>query len=66
MARMEQLQDNLAAADLELIADEMKQLDEVSALPRDYPGWILAQLGADRSAPMPRPVWEYVPQSASN
>ena len=31
--RIEQLQDNLAAADLELTVAEIKQLDEVSTLP---------------------------------
>jgi aryl-alcohol dehydrogenase-like predicted oxidoreductase len=54
--RMDQLQDNLAATDLALTADEIKQLDEVSALPPEYPGWAVAQQGADRSAPVPRPI----------
>src|SRR3979490_2027608 len=48
--RMDQLQDNLAATDLALTADEIKQLDEVSALPPEYPGWAVAQQGADRSS----------------
>jgi aryl-alcohol dehydrogenase-like predicted oxidoreductase len=47
--RMEQLQDDLAASDLGLTADEIKQLDEVSVLPPEYPGWVIAQQGADRS-----------------
>jgi aryl-alcohol dehydrogenase-like predicted oxidoreductase len=38
-----QLDDNLAAADLRLSAEEMKRLDEVSALPPEYPGWVWAQ-----------------------
>jgi aryl-alcohol dehydrogenase-like predicted oxidoreductase len=62
--RMEQLQDNLAAADLELTPDELKQLDEVSALPPEYPGWMLAYQGGDRSEPIPRPIYE--PQSRNN
>jgi diketogulonate reductase-like aldo/keto reductase len=45
---MDQLQDNLAAVDLELTVDEIKLLDEVSALPPEYLGWALAQQGADR------------------
>src|SRR6267142_2339360 len=53
--RMDQLEDNLAATDLELTADEIKQLDEVSALPPEYPGWVVAQQGADRSEAVPRP-----------
>jgi aryl-alcohol dehydrogenase-like predicted oxidoreductase len=60
--RMEQLEDNLAAADLELTADEMKTLDEVSALPPEYPGWAIAQQGADRAEPVRRPIWDYVRQ----
>ena len=38
---VEQLDDNLAAAGLELTADEMARLDTVSALPAEYPGWML-------------------------
>jgi aryl-alcohol dehydrogenase-like predicted oxidoreductase len=45
---MEQLDDNLAAAKLELTAEDMKTLDEVSALPPEYPGWMLARQGAER------------------
>lgn len=39
--RMDQLEANLAAADLELSADEIRRLDEVSVLPPEYPGWML-------------------------
>jgi aryl-alcohol dehydrogenase-like predicted oxidoreductase len=53
--RMDQLNDNLAAVDLKLSADEMKALDEVSALPPEYPGWMLPFQGANRLAPVPRP-----------
>ena len=45
---MEQLDDNLAAPKQSLSADEMKKLDEVSALPPEYPGWMLARQGAER------------------
>jgi len=45
---MEQLDDNLTAPKLSLSADEMKKLDEVSALPPEYPGWMLARQGAER------------------
>jgi len=37
----EQLDDNLAAADIVLTAEEMAKLDAVSALPSEYPGWML-------------------------
>jgi aryl-alcohol dehydrogenase-like predicted oxidoreductase len=37
----EQLADNLAAADVELSPEHVKLLDEASALPPEYPGWML-------------------------
>lgn len=46
--RLEQLEDNLAAAELELTLEEIRQLDEVSALPAEYPGWMLKAQEADR------------------
>jgi len=39
--RLDQLQDNLAAVELTLTQDELRQLDEVSALAPEYPGWVL-------------------------
>lgn len=36
-----QLQDNLAAVDLTLSKDELAKLDRVSALPEEYPGWMI-------------------------
>jgi len=45
---MEQLDDNLEAAKLTLTADELKKLDDVSALPAEYPGWMLARQSAER------------------
>ncbi|MCU1222292.1 MAG: Aryl-alcohol dehydrogenase [Edaphobacter sp.] len=53
--RLDQLQDNLAAVDLMLTEDEIKQLDEVSALPPEYPGWMLPFQSANRLAPAPWP-----------
>ncbi len=46
--RLEQLEDNVAATEIELTAEEIRQLDEVSTLPPEYPGWMLATQGADR------------------
>jgi diketogulonate reductase-like aldo/keto reductase len=46
--RSDQLQDDLAAAELTLSADELKRLDEVSDLPPEHPGWVLRFQGADR------------------
>jgi len=45
---MEQLEDNLAAANLALTADEIAALDKVSALPSEYPGWMFERQGAAR------------------
>jgi len=50
---MEQLDDNLAAADLKLTVPEVSKLDEVSALPPEYPGWMVAFQGGERR-PQPR------------
>jgi aryl-alcohol dehydrogenase-like predicted oxidoreductase len=45
-----QLDDNLAATDIRLTAEELARLDAVSALPAEYPGWMLERQGADRAA----------------
>jgi aryl-alcohol dehydrogenase-like predicted oxidoreductase len=37
----EQLLDNLAAAELRLSPEQVQRLDEASALPSEYPGWML-------------------------
>jgi aryl-alcohol dehydrogenase-like predicted oxidoreductase len=44
-----QLDDNLGATRLELSAEELKALDELSALPPEYPGWMLAMQGQYRA-----------------
>ncbi len=44
----EQLIDNLKAADLQLSADHMAQLDAVSARSKPYPQWMIERQGADR------------------
>jgi aryl-alcohol dehydrogenase-like predicted oxidoreductase len=46
--RLEQLDENLKAVKLKLDADDMAKLDEVSALPGEYPGWMLERQGAGR------------------
>lgn len=43
--RADQLADNIAACEVELTADELAQLDRLSALPREYPGWMLEVQG---------------------
>ncbi len=47
--RPDQLDDNLAAVRIELSADELATLDEVSALPIEYPGWMFARQGEARA-----------------
>ncbi len=47
-----QLDDNLAATELELSPAELARLDEVSALPREYPGWMFER---QSSARIPQP-----------
>ncbi len=46
---MEQLEDNLKAPSIKLSEDELKRLDEVSALPPEYPGWMLEFQGGGRT-----------------
>lgn len=38
---VEQLEDNLAATEIQLTDEEMETLDTVSALPPEYPGWMI-------------------------
>jgi aryl-alcohol dehydrogenase-like predicted oxidoreductase len=47
----EQLADNLAASRLTLSAEELATLDAVSALPPEYPGWMLAMQSQYRAKP---------------
>jgi len=49
----EQLDDNLAAAGLVLSAEEMTKLNAVSALPAEYPGWMVKRQGSERR-PQPK------------
>jgi diketogulonate reductase-like aldo/keto reductase len=46
--RPDQLADNIAAVKVTLSADELKQLDGVSGLPSEYPGWMLERQGQYR------------------
>ena len=49
--RLDQLEDNIAAVDLRLTEDELKRLDEVSALPSEYPGWMIPRQNQTRLRP---------------
>jgi len=48
---MDQLRDNIAASRLQLTDEETKQLDEVSQLPPEYPGWMVAFQSQYRAKP---------------
>jgi aryl-alcohol dehydrogenase-like predicted oxidoreductase len=52
--RVEQLRENLAAADLQLGEEDMRRLDEISALPPEYPGWMVPFQNMNRLADVPR------------
>jgi aryl-alcohol dehydrogenase-like predicted oxidoreductase len=54
--RLDQLHQNIAAVDVKLTAEELKQLDDVSALPPEYPGWMQHFQGANRLENAPRPI----------
>jgi hypothetical protein len=48
---MAHLDDNLEAAKLRLDAAQIARLDELSALPPEYPGWMLERQGQQRMPP---------------
>jgi aryl-alcohol dehydrogenase-like predicted oxidoreductase len=47
----EQLAENLGASSLVLTPDELQMLDDVSKLPPEYPGWMLAMQAQYRAKP---------------
>ena len=49
--RLDQLKDNIASTRVTLSEEDMKVLDEVSTLPREYPGWMLEFQGNYRAKP---------------
>lgn len=53
--KVEQLQDNIAATQVVLSEDERSALDKASALPREYPGWMLERQGEYRRAVLNQP-----------
>jgi aryl-alcohol dehydrogenase-like predicted oxidoreductase len=48
---IDQLRDNLAATELVLTEADMRALDEISALPSEYPGWMLKMQQVIRQPP---------------
>jgi aryl-alcohol dehydrogenase-like predicted oxidoreductase len=53
--RNDQLDDNIAATRVVLSADELATLDAVSALPSEYPGWMLERQGEYRRGQLTPP-----------
>jgi aryl-alcohol dehydrogenase-like predicted oxidoreductase len=51
---IDQLEQNLASVELKLTPDEIKQLDDVSVLPPEYPGWMVPFQNMNRLADVPR------------
>ncbi|SHK31607.1 aldo/keto reductase [Hymenobacter psychrotolerans] len=48
--KMEQLEDNLKAVDVQLTPDDLQKLSEASQLAPEYPGWMLDFTKGDRQA----------------
>jgi aryl-alcohol dehydrogenase-like predicted oxidoreductase len=44
----DQLKDNIRSTEIELSADDLQKINEVSALPKEYPGWMVERQSADR------------------
>jgi aryl-alcohol dehydrogenase-like predicted oxidoreductase len=63
--RLDQLQDNLGAVNLELTDEEIKQLDDVSTLPPEYPGWVFPLQSQVRSGAADRPAYWDARQSSN-
>ncbi|MDB5134434.1 MAG: aldo/keto reductase, partial [Mucilaginibacter sp.] len=44
----DQLLDNIRSTELILSEEDLKKIDEVSALTKEYPGWMVERQSADR------------------
>jgi aryl-alcohol dehydrogenase-like predicted oxidoreductase len=47
--RLDQLEDNLLAPDIQLSDDQLERLNAVSQLPSEYPGWMVAVQAQNRT-----------------
>jgi aryl-alcohol dehydrogenase-like predicted oxidoreductase len=45
---VDQLHANMKSTEVTLSADDLKKIDEISALPKEYPGWMVERQSADR------------------
>ena len=52
----DQLLDNLAASDIQLAPEHVTQLDAASALPPEYPGWMIDWQNRERPPAPPQPA----------
>ncbi|MDB5122047.1 MAG: yhdN 1 [Mucilaginibacter sp.] len=45
---IDQLQANIKSTEIQLTEDDLKKIDDISALPKEYPGWMVERQSADR------------------
>ena len=48
--KMEQLKENIHSVDIQFSPDQLKRIEEVSALKTEYPEWMTAFQGGNRQA----------------
>jgi aryl-alcohol dehydrogenase-like predicted oxidoreductase len=53
---IDQLNANIKSTTVELSADDLAKINEVSALPKEYPGWMVERQSADREIAPPNPL----------
>ena len=46
---IDQLNANIKSVDVQLTADDLEKIDKISALPKEYPGWMVERQSADRA-----------------
>jgi aryl-alcohol dehydrogenase-like predicted oxidoreductase len=46
---VDQLKANISSTNVQLTDDDLQKINEVSALPREYPGWMVERQAADRA-----------------
>ena len=51
---IQQLNDNVQSTEVKLTEDDMKKLNEISALPSEYPGWMVDRQRTDRVLNLPK------------
>ena len=45
---IEKLNDNIRSTEISLTAEDLQKLNDISALPKEYPGWMVERQSADR------------------